>query len=186
MISWTKSNLGIYLNSKHLNHVIPGQLSYNNKCLIKEAGLFVMVNPFVTSKALEYFLSAAALGCGISIVCATQEAYSLWKEIVDNAHRSGYARVNMDVGLLSPSEIDDLLKKDDFCFVYADQLPNLRHDLYKNLLNPTSLTKSMRQILSDYDGLVIDSPAVLFDQFVWIRSMAINTMRHGAPLELNA
>lgn len=185
LISWTKTNLAMYVNSKHLNHVIPGQLSYNDKSLIKEAGLFVMVNPFVTSKALEYFLSAAAIGCGISIVCATQEAYSLWKEIVDNAHRAGYAKVNMDVGLLSPSEINELFMKDDFCFVYADELHKLRDDIYKNLLNPASLTKSMRQILSDHDGLVIDSPAVLFDQFVWMRSMAINTMRHGAPLELN-
>jgi len=34
--------------------------------------------------------------------------------------------------------------------------------------------------------VTLTDPTQVLDQFVWVRSLAINTMRHGAPLELNA
>jgi len=40
-------------------------------------------------------------------------------------------------------------------------------------------------ILSEYDGQLILTPSAVLDLFVWIRSVAVNTMRHGAPLEFN-
>jgi hypothetical protein len=44
----------------------------------------------------------------------------------------------------------------------------------------------MRLILSDIDGVTLADPPQVLSNFTWTRSLAINTMRHGAPLELNS
>src|SRR5690606_38634386 len=56
-INWVNENLENYLTGKKLNHVIPGQLSYNDHSLIRETGLFVTVNSRPNLKGICYLLS---------------------------------------------------------------------------------------------------------------------------------
>jgi RHH-type proline utilization regulon transcriptional repressor/proline dehydrogenase/delta 1-pyrroline-5-carboxylate dehydrogenase len=55
-IKWVRENLDHYLRGKHMNYVIPGQMSYNDKSLVKEAGLFVAVSGRPGVRALEFRL----------------------------------------------------------------------------------------------------------------------------------
>ena len=182
---WVKANLEEYLTGKHLNFVIPGQLSYNDKSIIKEAGLFVMVSGKPHPKSLHYFLSALALGSGVSVACATEDAYATWKGILDIAWKAGFSRANLDVSLISEKSLPILLADPHYSYMYADQYLHHHERLYKNLLPSSALTENMRLVLSEADGVSLLEPAMILDQFVWTRSLAINTMRHGAPLELS-
>ncbi len=184
-IEWTKLNLNSYLNGRHLNFVIPGQLSYNDKSLIKEAGLFVTVGSRPSVKSIHYLFSALALGCGLSIACVTEEAYATWKGILELAWKAGFSKSNIDCTLISPDSLGKLFKEAKYSFVYAGHYVQFQNVLYKQLLDGDALNETMRLILSEIDGVSLHLPSHVLDQFVWTRSLAINTMRHGAPLELN-
>lgn len=183
--SWIKSNLEEYLGGKHLNFIIPGQLSYNDKSIIKEAGLFVMVSGKPSAKSLHYFMAALALGSGASVACLTQEAYATWKGILDIAWKAGFSKANIDIALISEITLQTLVDDPMYSYLFADQYLIQNHKLYQNLLPSKALTENMRSILSESDGVSLLNPQMILDQFVWTRSLAINTMRHGAPLELS-
>ncbi len=184
-IIWVKENLPDYLMSKHFNHVIPGQLSYNDKSLVKEAGLFVMVSAFPSFKSICYLMGALSLGTGISVACTTQEAYATWKGILDLAWKSGFSKTNLDISLVSSADVTHLLEDAGYSFVYAGHFYNYHQDLYQHILDGHSLDTNMRLILSENDGQILLTPSSVLDLFVWTRSIAVNTMRHGAPLELS-
>lgn len=185
-LEWIKENLRDYLNGQHSNYFIPGQLSYNNKSLVKESGLFVAVSPNPTLKSIHYLFGALALGSGISIACLTEEAYKNWKGILDIAWKSGFSKSNLDCALVSLEELPDVFKDPAYSFVFAGDLAQHGKHLYKSVLEGSALQETMRMILSEADGISLHEAAGILDLFVWVRSMAINTMRHGAPLELNA
>lgn len=183
-VTWIKDNLGGYLNTRHLNHVIPGQLSYNDKSLIREAGLFVTISAKPTLKSIYYLLGSMALGTGLSIVAVTQESYNTWKSILDLAWKSGFSKSNVDITLVSDRGLIKYFDVPQYSFVYAGHFTQFCPTLYKGLLEGKALGENMRSILSEADGVSLDDPNYVLDQFVWTRSLAINTMRHGAPLEL--
>jgi RHH-type proline utilization regulon transcriptional repressor/proline dehydrogenase/delta 1-pyrroline-5-carboxylate dehydrogenase len=184
-IKWVKDHLEEYLNGKHLNFVIPGQLSYNDKALIKEAGLFVAVSRRPGVRALQYFLGSLALGSGISVAALTAEAYDTWKSILDIAWKSGFSKSNLDISMMSPEGLKKILRSPHYSYIFAGSYVRHHKDLYENLLDGEALTKDMRRILSEADGVSLADPESVLDQLVWTRSLAINTMRHGAPLELS-
>lgn len=183
---WLRDNLGNYLNGKHLNFVIPGQLSYNDKSIIKEAGLFVTMSARPSVKLIHYLFGSLALGCGISVTCLTEDAYRTWKEILDLAIKAGFSKTNFDVTLCSPERLPNIMKESHYSFIYAGHYVQFHELLYKEILGGKSLTENMRLILSEVDGVNLSDPNQVLDQFAWVRSLAINTMRHGAPLELEA
>jgi RHH-type proline utilization regulon transcriptional repressor/proline dehydrogenase/delta 1-pyrroline-5-carboxylate dehydrogenase len=185
-IDWVKANLDHYLSGKHLNFVIPGQLSYNDKSIIKESGLFVTVSARPSVKSIHYLFGALALGCGVSVACVTEESYRTWKGILDLAWKAGFSKTNIDCSMISPESLNNLFKESHYSFLYAGHYVQYHDVLYKNLLDGKALSETMRLLLSEADGVTIADPHQVLDQFVWIRSLAINTMRHGAPLELNA
>lgn len=184
-IDWVKGHLDSYLNGKHMNFVIPGQLSYNDKALVKEAGLFVTVSGRPSVKSIQYLFGALALGSGLSIACVTEEAYKTWKGILELAWKAGFSKTNIDCSLVSTETLNKLLKAPHYSFVYAGHYIQFHDVLYKNIIEGEALKESMRLVLSEVDGVSLHDPSHVLDQFVWVRSLAINTMRHGAPLELN-
>ncbi len=184
-VDWIKVNLADFLNGKHSNFYIPGQLSYNDKSLVKESGLLVAVNARPTLKSIYYLFGALSLGCGMSIVCVTDEAFKNWKGIIDIAWNAGFSKSNLDCALISPEGVQDLFSNPAYSFVYAGDLAQHGKYLYRNIFEGGALNETMRMILSEADGISLHDPAQVLDLFIWMRSMAINTMRHGAPLELN-
>jgi RHH-type transcriptional regulator, proline utilization regulon repressor / proline dehydrogenase / delta 1-pyrroline-5-carboxylate dehydrogenase len=185
-VIWVKDHLEDFLKGHHLNFVIPGQLSYNDKSLVKDAGIFVAISQKPTLKCLKYFLGALALGSGVSVAAMTTEAYQTWKGILDMAWRAGFSKSNLDISLIDQSTLHKLLLKPEYSFLFAGNLAQHKDDIYSKVFEGDALTVDMRMILSDADGISVMNPENVLDQFVWVRSLAINTMRHGAPLELNS
>ncbi len=185
-VDWVRQHLNDYLTGRHLNFVIPGQLSFNDKSIIKDAGLFVAVAGRPSVKSIEYFFGALALGTGVSVACVTEEAYKTWKGILDFAWKAGFSKSNVDCTMIAKESLETLLRSPNYNFVYAGHFVQHRDLLYKSVLDEGALSETMRLILSEADGVSLADPHQVLDQFVWTRSLAVNTMRHGAPLELNA
>src|SRR5690606_11506975 len=169
-VQWIKENLPTYLTTRHLNQVIPGQLSYNDKSLIKEAGLFVTVSAKPSLKAVEYLLSCLALGCGVSVACITEASYVTWKGILDLAWKAGFSKPNLDITLISEQSLVKLLNASSYSFVYAGHFAQYADSIYKEIVQDQALSENMRQILSEVDGVPLENPVSVLDQFVWTRS----------------
>jgi RHH-type transcriptional regulator, proline utilization regulon repressor / proline dehydrogenase / delta 1-pyrroline-5-carboxylate dehydrogenase len=184
-VNWILSGLESYMHEKHLNFVIPGQLSYNDKSLVREAGLFVAVSGRPSIKGIYYLLAALALGSGVSVVCVSEEAYRTWMGILNLAWKAGFSKTNIDITKASPQNLDKYLQQQHYSYVYAGQIFHYKDFLYPNILAGDSLNENMRSILSEVDGVGLADPAHVLDQFVWVRAVAVNTMRHGAPLEFS-
>ncbi len=182
--NWIKDNLHSFLMNKHPNHTIPGQLSYNDKSLVKDSGLFVIIGDRPSCKLLAYLFSTLSLGTGLSVACLTTESYTVWKGIIDLAWKSGFSKTNLDISLLDSSDLNQLLSSSSHSFIYADRLNLYTDTIYKDVLSESATNELLPLLLSDYDGLVYKDFSSILDLFVWTRSFAINTMRHGAPLEL--
>jgi RHH-type transcriptional regulator, proline utilization regulon repressor / proline dehydrogenase / delta 1-pyrroline-5-carboxylate dehydrogenase len=185
-IHWITENLEHYLRGRHPNFTIPGQLSYDDKSLVKEAGLFVVVSDQPSLKALCHFLGALAVGSGISVAATTQESYQCWKQIVDMATRAGFSKMNLDIAMVEARDLRQLYQVAGYSFVYAEGLHQFHHELYQDIFAANALSEHMRSLHSECDGLVTLGPKNILDLFVWERSLAINTMRHGAPLEIQS
>lgn len=183
-VEWIKDHLQQHLSHKHLNHVIPGQLSYNDKSMIKEAGLFVTVSGKPSIKAIHYLLASMALGSGLSIACVTEASYETWKGILELAWKAGFSKTNLDLSLISDKALANIFQEPGYSFVYAGHFPQYNKVLYKGLVDDKALAENMRLILSESDGVSLEIPQTVLDQFIWTRSFAVNTMRHGAPLEI--
>jgi RHH-type proline utilization regulon transcriptional repressor/proline dehydrogenase/delta 1-pyrroline-5-carboxylate dehydrogenase len=184
--AWLKENLATYLSGKHPNFIIPGQLSYMDKSLIKEAGLFVMMNKRPSFKCLKYLFSNVALGNGVTVVCLTEESYQTWYDILKMIHDSGFTKVNFDLTKVSERSLVSYLTQPQFSFMYLDSWENHSKTIYKDLFQGPALSHHMKLILSENDGIDMTDFEGILDLFIWMRAMAINTMRHGAPLELGS
>lgn len=185
LTDWIKQNLAHYLHNKHSNFRIPGQISFNDKNLVKDSGLFVVVSPFPSLKCMNYLFAALSLGCGLSIACVSEEAFKTWSYILNLCWKSGFSKVNVDCTLTSPESLRSIYKKSHFSFVYAGDL-NSVPNFYRDIFEDQALSEYMRVILSDIDGTSLIDPTYILDHFVWTRSFAINTMRHGASLEIDS
>ena len=182
--NWIRENLQSYLQHKHMNYIIPGQLSYNDKSLVKDSGLFIAIGEVPSLKILTYLFSALALGSGLSIACLTEKSYIIWKGLLDIAWKSGFSKTNLDISLIDEKDLSRILLRSEYSYVFADKLDLYSDTIYKRLLDDQALVENMRLVLSDFDGVVLKDPSSILDLFVWTRSFAINTMRHGAPLEI--
>jgi len=182
-IAWVKTSLKDTIQKKDFHHVIPGQLSYCDHQMLKESSLMIMADDELSIHSLLFFLGALVSGTGVSISCLTSGSYQKWKLIVDLAHKMGYSKSSIDISTQSLSELQTLLDQENYQVVFREAPLELKKE-YENILLPhASLTKHMRYLLSplDFSGEINFKSYVI--PFWYERAFAINTMRHGAPLE---
>ena len=185
MAKWLDGNLLKYLQGHHDNFKIPGQLSYDDKSMIKESGLFIVKDERPSVQTIINFVTALSIGSGIAVACVTEKSYKTWKSILDLVWKAGFSKINADVYLMGKHELRTLLHDSHFDFIYFGGFSDEYLDVMKNAVDEHTFKAGMRHIYSDLEGADISSPELIVDQYIWVRSLAINTMRHGAPLELN-
>jgi RHH-type transcriptional regulator, proline utilization regulon repressor / proline dehydrogenase / delta 1-pyrroline-5-carboxylate dehydrogenase len=181
---WIIGELPRFLGGKFSNYVIPGQQSYNDYSIVKEAGLFCMVAPQLSARAVHYLFASLSMGCGLSVICLSESSYATWKAIVDIAYKAGFSKATLDLAMVADNDLKHLLQRPEYSFIYADYLSEFHRSFYAEIFAGESLQTNMKLLLSECDGYDIKAPFEVQKLFVWPRSIAINTMRHGAPLEL--
>jgi hypothetical protein len=90
----------------------------------------------------------------------------------------------VEVYKVGRAELKEILKHPGLCAVYLEGASDVRADLLSMALPAEALKVYMRSIYHDGEHPALGNWASWLEQYVWVRSLAINTMRHGAPLEL--
>ncbi len=181
---WINQDAQKLLFTEQDNVVIPGQLSFDNFRFRKKQVILVALNKRPSTKILLSFLSALLAGTGVTVVARNESIYSLWSNIADCFYNAGISRNNLNVCFCSEAKLLESLSNPKIsAYIFDGDLESLnRYGHY--LYSQKDELFHMKKIISQYDGpSTIDFEQFLY-QFIEIRSFAINTMRHGAPLDL--
>ena len=130
-------------------------MSYNDLTLTKKEGIYITVPGSPDPRMVPYFTAAKALGCQVAMVSALQE-----------------------------ETLQKALQNPGLDFVIAEGNSTTLQKILSLIYDARFAEKKMKTILTPLDAPSVASPEKYFEPFVQVRSLAINTMRHGAPLEI--
>lgn len=178
---WVNNNFLTFMTKQHENRKIPGQISFNDFSLHQEHAVLVASLKRPELITMIQVLSAMGVGVGVTVLARSRESYLWWMTFRDMAHSKGFSYENFEVyypslqglkrtlsdGLVSTLIID--AKADEILFCQGFEIEE---------------QKRVRSLLSPLDSVPAEDFKGHFEHYIWPRAFAINTMRHGAPLEL--
>lgn len=165
------------------NRYIPGQINFDKRNLQLGTGILVIGEDKIDLEHFVTVLFNLVIGNGVNIICANEEGYEAWSQIVNLAYIAGVSPFNISCVKMDKEKIEEVLTSEDYDFLYLDGQIEHREEFRKAALATKSEVGLKRIYISGEWEDLSD-----FDQFIYRftlpRSFAINTMRHGAPLEL--
>ncbi|TDJ03935.1 MAG: aldehyde dehydrogenase family protein [Deltaproteobacteria bacterium] len=181
---WAYKDLNTYLKSEHMNQEIPGQLSYNDFTQKEERIIIIAFEPRAYFSSMMEFVTALSMGIGVTVLARNQKAFDWWnqmKSIFGTFFREG----NFDVYFPTEDLCAKALKEPKVRTVIVDggekQIGEVLDVIYDENYNE----KFMKHVLTPLDSPDVGDFERLVQQFIFIRSFAVNIMRHGAPMELD-
>ncbi|MBL7664742.1 MAG: bifunctional proline dehydrogenase/L-glutamate gamma-semialdehyde dehydrogenase [Bacteriovoracaceae bacterium] len=182
---YLRNDLTNYKNANHPNLMIPGQLSYNSKHFIHERGAFVLYNEYPSLRTLLNFFAAISLGCGVILISRNQKSAQYWSRLIALFYHHGFSKANLEHYYASEKIENKLLTDYHFSFLYIDANIQKAQEISAKLKFSDAHSDNMKVLLTNFDGPPYYDWDGFLDQFTLVRSFAINTMRHGAPLDLS-
>lgn len=173
-----------FIMKEHPNRRIPGQMSYNDLMLSEEHAVVVSSLEIPRFETLLRVMAAIAMGTGVTVMCRNQKSFEWWSRVLRNARQSGISKENFDVYFVSQAQMEHALSDGMISTVIVDGSLDMVAEVAKLSYRPNEKLKRMKKLQSLHDGVTIHDFRSLFSSYSWVRSMAINTMRHGAPLDL--
>lgn len=181
---WLSKNFINFIEREHKNRTIPGQLSYNDYRLSAEHALVVTVTDRPELKTLIQIFSAIAAGTGLTIACRNKSSYLWWMNLRDLLFHSGFSKENIDVYFAKSNELQKVINGPKLSvIIYDGNLEEFGAHIGHFLDNAQS-DQRVKMILTTADHLKASDFYHQALNYVWVRSLAVNTMRHGAPLDL--
>lgn len=183
---WCQYELYNFLSTDHDNVMIPGQLSYDSLALSQNHTVIIGHNLRPNIKILFSFLGALANGVGVTILTRGEKSYALWNRVAQCFYNSGISEQNLSIYFVT----DELLKK---CIQDQNVESFILDGDYEDIQSMRELLfnedneqlKYMKKLITQYDSPGVEQYKSFMRQFIRMRSFAINTMRHGAPLEID-
>ena len=127
-------------------------------------------------------------GCqraGVSIVCRNEEAFFWWSKIVGLFTQAGFSSEQIHLQQLSKKGLENAISGKQVTTIIVDGKIEQTEEILKRLYNHRFDEKSMVHVLCPDDSPHVEDFEQMLRSFAECRSFAVNTMRHGAPLELD-
>ncbi len=185
--AWAQENLLKFLNEGQANVYIPGQMNFDNYLFKKEKIVFISNDLNPNPKTLLTLINAVGVGVGITIVCKNHANYLLWSRFVDCFHAGGISDLNLSVYHVSERRYLESLKHPEVEGFIIDGNLDIFSETSEEVYKSYDSDKShfIPKFITPFDCPETHEFQDYVLMFVDIRSFAINTMRHGAPLEID-
>ena len=121
----------------------------------------------------------------MSIVCRNEASYYWWTKLVSLFLKAGFSLENIHVQQLSRSGLEKAITGKNVTTIIIDGKIEIVGEILERAYNNQFLEKNMIKIISPHDAPHIEDFHRQMHLFTNTRSFAVNTMRHGAPLELD-
>ncbi len=181
---WLKNDYTVLRTKGESNHVIPGQQSFNDFSLSAECNVLLTYNSIPHIKSIVQFMSALASGAGMTILARNEESFGFWKKIVEIVHSCGISKANLDLYFCTYELLVSAIRGHYISFIIVDGDDRRIREILEIVYNGSCDEKRMKAVLTPLNTppeTDFYSNAV---RYLWTRSFAVNTMRHGAPLEV--
>ncbi|MBP9674118.1 MAG: proline dehydrogenase family protein, partial [Bacteriovoracaceae bacterium] len=179
---WIKKNIISFCTEKHWNHKIPGQMSYNSYAMAKDWGCLFAYHHIPAASNVFHALSVLALGGTLSVVCRNEKSFVTWKKIAKCLYEGGVPVTHLQVLHPSIEGLTKILKRKELSFAILDGSPQDIAEILPVLFDRNIIRESIPSLHTHMEGPRIGEWQDFLLGFILMRSMAINTMRHGAPL----
>ncbi len=181
--SYAFKNLRDFKNKKYPNREIPGQLSYNDFRLTEKKVVVVAYEQRAYFSTLVEVLIALSMGIGVSILARNQKSYIWWNKINSNFNKHRKDRC-FDVFFPNKNILKESLKTDDLRSIIVDGGVKEIQEILDIVYDNSYKEKNMKQILTPLDSPSVSDFDSIVEKFVFVRSFAVNIMRHGAPMSV--
>ena len=181
---WLSKNFVSFIERKHKNRVIPGQISYNDYNFATEHALVVSVTDRPHLKTLIQVFSCLCAGTGLTVVCRNNRSFQWWMNLRDSLFAAGFSKENLEVHFVKSAELQKVVNAPKLSVIIYDGLMEEYSAHVGDFLNDGHLDQRMKLILTVNDNLKAHDFYHQALNYVWVRSLAVNTMRHGAPLDM--
>jgi len=188
---WIRRDFPGFVAARHWNRDIPGQLSFDDLHLHEEKMLVVALEkrPFLPS----FFQVQAALLMGVGVTVAARNAAALawWRQWAELLGQSGFPEAGFRVVFPTGEALAAALRDPLLSHIFVDG--NTAQLAEVGRLNERALAayedhitdlRRVRHLGSPHDSPPAGAWEHFCRPFAEVRSFAVNTMRHGAPLEL--
>ncbi len=166
------------------NRQIPGQINFDKRNLQLGAGIILIGDDKIELERFITVLFNLFIGNGVNIICANEAGYKAWSQIVQLAHIYGISPFNLSCSKMSRDKIMETLKNEDYDFINLDGSIEGREEFREAALSNRNSENLKRVFMSGEWEDLEDFDQYIY-RFTFPRSFAVNTMRHGAPLELS-
>jgi RHH-type transcriptional regulator, proline utilization regulon repressor / proline dehydrogenase / delta 1-pyrroline-5-carboxylate dehydrogenase len=167
------------------NVYIPGQISVRSNLLSVDRLLVISYEPRAYISSLMSVISALVRGVGVSVVCRNDDSFFWWSKIVTYFRQAGISSSQIRIQQISRKALKDALESHVVTNVLVDGKLEQFEELTQISFNFNYTEKEMIKFYGPFDAPSLTNAKGFLDQFSLVRSFAINTMRHGAPLELD-
>ena len=166
------------------NREIPGQLSFDKKEKVLGNGLFLFTRLELSLDQFFSVILSITFGNGVTVLCANPAIKKVWDQVFTLLQINGFSSVNIQVLSLDMRQVDRLLEIIECDYVVYEPLSG---ELTNFLAKAKTFGLEDRKILRLFplnELRLEDDFTELITLFTHTQSMAINTMRHGAPMEI--
>ena len=129
-------------------------------------------------------LMALTAGTGITVLCSNASAYRWWNYLIDILKKNRFSKKNIDCYFVGRDKIIEVLSNNlDVVICDADEQAIKEFNAIQGASNGQ---ECMTTFISPLENTTSGHYFDLFHLFSCERSYAVNTMRHGAPMELES
>ena len=170
---------------KSPNLSLPGQLNYSEFSHIKEYVVLVAKKETFHPRVFLYLMGALCAGSGVTIVSDSPSLFSFWSKVVSLLLEGGFPRKSLRCHLLSFRKLKDFLGHPQVAVYIMDTDLEDLSELAQHLYGQKHPPHHVKKLYHPCEGPPLGDFGAYVQSFVQVRAFAINTMRYGAPLELN-
>lgn len=164
---WLGENLNSFINNPHYNREVPGQLNYDDYRMHEDHVMFIIRNKIIDTSTIMRLVSALALN--VKIILEDKNNVMQWERIPG-------------VSLLNDAE-NGLLPDRGIRKIVFDAKSSYIEKRMKEIYETAPDQEPVKIHYSQYDAPPVNDFSSYLLEFIKIRSIAINTMKHGAELK---
>ncbi len=182
---WIKANSYNYITKNHANREIPGQESFSSFEMQGEHALAIMVQEVPHISSFLQVAAAILMGTGVTVLCRSKKSYEWWQGVSNYYYQAGISRENFVVYFPGDEEFERALRHPlvSYCIIDGNKVWVKR--VLNSVYDGIESQQRIRNIFTPFDTFNPTDFKRLCGNYVWVRAFAVNTMRHGAPLDLD-
>jgi len=181
---WVMKNGESFQVKNHFNRKIPGQLGHNNFSMVQEHAVILSFRECPDFSVFMQFLSGLTMGTGMTVLARSEKSYGFWMRVRDIFVNEGISKENFDVYFCDENQLSKVIENPMVSTFIVDGSLDRLERLLPIIYNSIGGALRMRSVLQPWDAPELTDFKRLCGHYLWVRSFAINIMRHGAPLEL--